>query len=166
MIHLKYKTISTTPERTLRELITLSGEKDSVAGQQKHQLPLSFTELPATLKYLLLVKNLCLLLNCVSSPGNNLSFSLLLFKASPWFRYLRWLNSPKSLLRKICHWKTLSICICCIQTVSTIIFWAMRICSSFFSNQITFLIVATPARREVLMANLFQIHSTLRHDHL
>lgn len=90
------------------------------------QLSLSFTELPAPLKYLLL--------NCMSSQINNISFSLLLFKVTPWFHYLRWLNSPKSLLRKVCHWKSLPFWICCIQKVRTIIFWAMfyRIWLSFF----------------------------------
>lgn len=129
---------------------------------------LSFTELPATLKYLSLVQNLCLLLNCMSSPRNSISFSLLLFKVTPWFHYRRWLNSPKSLLRKICHWKCLPFWICCIEKVSTIIFWAMccRICLQFFSNQIAFLVVAKPARREALMAKLFQIHNTLTHHHL
>ena len=98
MIQLKYKTISTMLQRTLWELITPSSEKDSAAGQQNLQLSLSFTELPATLKYLLLVKNFCLLLNCMSSLRNNISFSRLLFKVTPWFHYLRCLNSPKSLL--------------------------------------------------------------------
>lgn len=42
-------TISATLEKILR-VITLSSEKDSVAGQQNVQLSLSFTELPTTLK--------------------------------------------------------------------------------------------------------------------
>lgn len=38
MIQLKYKTISTTLERSLWELITLPSENDSAAGQQNFQL--------------------------------------------------------------------------------------------------------------------------------